>query len=199
MGQANEFINQPNVPLQQTQALLDPGNQVNYLQSNPMFNAAIETTGRAIGSQGAASGKFGGMVDALFKNYMATGQSFINNRFDQLGAADQMRGNQYNRLLTPIEMSQNAATGQASNIQNMANQVGATNQFTTGQVGMGNQNMQNIYGNVGDINSSAAMAQGNIKNQQLGGLLGAIGGGIGGYQNGGGWGGAFQGIINSQR
>jgi hypothetical protein len=117
-----------------------------------------------------------------------------------------MRGNQYNRLLTPIEMSQNAATGQASNIQNTANQVGATNQFTTGQVGMGNQNMQSIYGNLGDINSSAAIAQGNIKNQQLGGLLGAIGGGIGGYQTqaqreaaaaGGGWGGAMQGILSS--
>ena len=92
---------------------LDPANQQAYLQNNPMFQAAINNTAGQMKGAGAAMGKFnsGGMVNSLFNNYMAQGQDFINNRFNQ--------------LLAPVQMGQSSAAGAAANTMNTGTNVGS--------------------------------------------------------------------------
>lgn len=152
--------------------MLTPEGQYGYLESNPMFQAAVDYTGDQLKASGAAAGRFnsGGTVDQLFKNYLATGETFI--------------GNQFNRLLTPVQIGQSSAAGQAANIMN------------TGQ------NVAGIYGNQGNIASANLINRANINNQQsqqnMSMLSGALMGGIGtnamrGYAEGGGWQGALLG------
>lgn len=152
--------------------MLTPEGQYGYLDSNPMFQAAVDYTGDQLKASGAAAGRFnsGGTVDQLFKNYLATGETFI--------------GNQFNRLLTPVQIGQSSAAGQAANIMN------------TGQ------NVAGIYGNQGDVLAANMINRANINNQQsqqnMNMLSGALMGGIGTNAmnsaiGGGGWQGALLG------
>jgi hypothetical protein len=81
-----------------TQDLLTPQGQYDYLSSNPLFGAAVENSNREIRAANAAQGKSGGgVIDQLFKNYLATGESFINNQFGRLSNADALIGDQFNQ------------------------------------------------------------------------------------------------------
>lgn len=124
--------------ISQFQALLDPKNQAAYLQNNPMFQAAIQNTGRQLGAGAASQGKLGsgGLVDQLMQNYLSQGENYITNQF--------------NRLLTPVQIGQASAAGSAANTLNTASQVGNA----LGQMGdiraatiLGRQNASAALGN----------------------------------------------------
>jgi hypothetical protein len=112
---------------------LNPASQQEYLSSNPMFQAAIDSTSTQMKGVGAAAGKFnsGGMVNSLFNNYMSQGQDFVNNRFNQ--------------LLAPVQMGQSSAAGTAANIMNTGTNVGSA------------------FANKGDVMGSSILAQQNAQ------------------------------------
>lgn len=189
----NRFLTAPNTALFGTALMMDPENQVSFLENNPMFDAALGSVNEQSKRLAAAQGKAnsGGLVQELFNNYLATGQSFINDRFNQFGAMDALRTNDFNRLLAPVGIGQASAAGQVANINNTSNQVS-----------LGNQNLQGILGNRGDIAASSAIQQQNINNQQNAQLMrmgtGALlGSGVLGNQGvaGGGLGGAIAGGL----
>lgn len=134
--------------LPQINAMLTPQGQTDYLTNNPMFNAAVGNANQELLKAGAARGKVGsgGMVDQLFKNYLATGESFVNNQF--------------NRLWQPITMGQNSAAMVGSN----ANQLGTNVANIFGNQGdimaantMARQNVNNqIASQFGDLAMNAA-------------------------------------------
>lgn len=107
-----ERLNQPFIDLgtqgiEQLQPFIQDPSGASFLQSNPMFQAALDYTGDQLKGVGAAAGKFnsGGMVNHLFQNYMATGNDLINSAF--------------NRALQPVALGQNAASLQGNNISNL--------------------------------------------------------------------------------
>lgn len=159
-----EQLGTSNIPA--FQALLTPQGQMDYLQTNPMFQAAIKNATEKSRAAAAPGGKVGsgGLVDQLFQNYLGQGEQFI--------------GNQFNRLLQPINIGQAASAGTTANSMNTAT------------------NVANVFGNQGDIRAAGTMARQNINNQALGGglsllggsYLGSIGGGqaLGGMASGSG-------------
>lgn len=118
-----------NIP--QFQALLDPQNQSAYLQNNPLFQAAIQNTGRQLGASSAAQGKLGsgGLVDQLMQNYLSQGENYITN--------------QYNRLLAPVQIGQAAAAGSSAQIGNAMSNIGDIKSATI----LGRQNASAALGN----------------------------------------------------
>lgn len=142
------FVNLGTSNIQGLQGLLTPQGQMSYLQSNPMFQAAIQNATQKSGAAAASIGKHnsGGLVDQLMQNYLGMGEQFI--------------GNQFNRLTNTVGMGQASAAGQAANSLNAAN------------------NITGILGNQGDIRAAGTMAGQNIQNQALGGALGTLGGGL---------------------
>jgi hypothetical protein len=119
-----------------------------YLSNNPMFQASIDSAGRQMGAGSAAQGKLssGGLVDALFQNYMATGDQYYGN---YLQRSDLLGSSAYNRALMPVQMGQNAANFQGVNSANLI--TGAGNALAAGEIGQANawgQTAQNI-GNIG--------------------------------------------------
>lgn len=149
------FVNLGTSNIQGLQGLLTPQGQMSYLQSNPMFQAAIQNAADQTKASAASTGKFnsGGLVNQLFQNYLGQGEQFI--------------GNQFNRLTNTVGMGQASAAGQAANSLNAAN------------------NITGILGNQGDIRAAGTMAGQNIQNQALGGGLGLLGGSYLGGMNGG--------------
>ncbi len=161
-----------NIP--ELQDILTPQGQYNYLANNPMFNAAIDYTGRQIKDASAAAGKLqsGGTLDKLMQNYLATGENYAHN--------------QYSRLMNAVNTGQSSAAGQASNAMNLGS------------------NVSNVLGNQGDIASGNLINRANIdtyRQQQTmdmlgGGLLGGLGSNrIKGYGKKGGIGGALLGMF----
>lgn len=142
--------------------LLTPQGQNDYLQSNPMFSAAVNSAADATKAAAASSGKFGsgGLVKRLFNDYLSQGEGFLTNQF--------------NRLLQPIQISQSSATNTAANGLGVAN------------------SLSGFFGNQGDINASGIMARQNINNAALAGgnqmLMGGLQGSglLGGGAMGGG-------------
>lgn len=117
------------------QNFLDPAAQQDYLNSNPIFQAALNNTSDQLKSSAAAQGKFnsGGLVNALFNNYLSQGQSFINNR--------------YNQLYQPVQLGQNSANFQGSSSADLLTQGG--NALAAGGVGAANsysQGASNVAG-----------------------------------------------------
>jgi hypothetical protein len=154
--------------LDEARDFLDPEAQVSFLEGNPLFEAAINRLNRNATARNAAGGRSGGgVINELFQNFLSTGSDFINNRFNQFGVVDALEGNFLNRLLTPINLGQASAAGQAAGIQN-----------TGAQVSAGNQGIFNTLGNQGDIAASLAIQQQNLKNQQGQGLFNMLGGGL---------------------
>lgn len=142
------FVNLGTSNIQGLQSLLTPQGQMSYLQSNPMFQAAIQNAADQTKAAAASSGKFGsgGLVNQLFQNYLGQGEQFI--------------GNQFNRLTNTVGMGQASAAGQAANSLNAAN------------------NITGILGNQGDIRAAGTMAGQNIQNQALSGGLQTLGAGL---------------------
>lgn len=108
--------------IQGLQSLID--NPMGYLQNNPMFDAALNSANVNSGNQAALQGKFnsGGMVNSLFNNYLATGDNMINS--------------QYNRLLNPVQMGQNAALTTGGQVSDLI--TGRANAQASGLVGAAN-------------------------------------------------------------
>lgn len=127
---------------------LSPEGQYEYLQSNPIFHAAIDNANSQILTAAAPTGKTnsGGTVDQLFKNYLATGETFI--------------GNQFNRLYNTVGLGESAAARTAANSLNSAT------------------NISGILGNQGDIASSAMINRANINNANRQNQFGMVAGGL---------------------
>ena len=142
------FVDLGTSNIQGLQGLLTPQGQMGYLQSNPMFQAAVQNAASQTKGAAASQGKFGsgGLVNQLMQNYLSQGEQFV--------------GNQFNRLTNTVGMGQASAAGQAANSLNAAN------------------NITGILGNQGDIRSAGTMAGQNIQNQALGGGLNMLGGGL---------------------
>ena len=120
------------------QSLID--NPMGYLQNNPMFDVALNSANVQSGRANAMAGKFnsGGMVNDLFQNYLATGDQMINS--------------QYNRLLQPIQMGQNAQLN-STTMQNDLITGGAAAR-AAGMVGAANARgagAANILGGIGGL------------------------------------------------
>lgn len=133
------YINFGSQNIASLQDLID--DPMRYLKKNPMFDAALNRTEEGIKRNQALSGKFnsGGTVDRLFENYLSMGDNFITSR--------------YNQLLAPIQMGQNAASFQGSNVANLLTQGGnalagghanAANAYAAGQVGAANARSQGV-------------------------------------------------------
>ena len=126
------------------QSLLTPQGQADYLNSNPMFQAAIDGTSEQLKGLASARGKSnsGGLVNQLFQNYMSQGEQHI--------------GGQFNRLLNSVGIGQASAAGQTANSLNSAN------------------NISGLMGNQGDIIGSGIMARQNINNAAVSGGTGLL-------------------------
>lgn len=150
---ARESMRQDLLPYQQMgtaaipqyQQMLTPQGQQSYLQSNPMFQAAVNNAATQMKGTGAAAGKYnsGGMVNQLFQNYLGQGENFINS--------------QYNRLYNTVGIGQNSAAMQGTNTANSAAQISnlygqGANAMAAGQIGAANaqaQGTQNLMGLAG--------------------------------------------------
>jgi hypothetical protein len=93
------------------QNLLTRSGQMDYLTDNPMFDAAVNKQNEELKYASAAGGRAnsGDIRNALFQNYLASGESTIDR--------------QINRLLGAIGIGQASATGQAANSLGIANNV----------------------------------------------------------------------------
>lgn len=92
------------------QFMQDPSG-ASYLQNNPMFQAATDNNARQLMNIRAAQGRAGsgGTEQALFQNYLATGDQFAQQGF--------------NRLLQGATLGQASAAGQAANVGSSAAQI----------------------------------------------------------------------------
>ena len=135
-----------------------------YLSNNQLFQASIDNAGRQMGANSAASGKFGsgGMVDALFQNYLATGDQYYGN---YLQRSDSLGSSAYNRALMPVQMGQNAANFQGVNSANLI--TGAGNAVAAGKIGQANawgqtaEGLANIGGQVAGYGQNSGWFQSN--------------------------------------
>lgn len=113
------------------QQFIDDPTGAGYLESNPLFNAAIDYTSDRIENRASAGGRLnsGGTVEQLFKNYLAQGDQLVNSGFQ--------------RALAPVQLGQNSANFQGSNAANLITGAGAAN--AAGVVGAANakNNAQN--------------------------------------------------------
>lgn len=133
--------------------LLSTQGQYDFLQSSPMFQAAVRNSNNMSAAMGAANGRAnsGGMVNELFQNYLATGENYLNNQF--------------NRLMGATNIGQASAAGQANASGQAANQI------------------SQMYGNIGNAQAAGSMAVDNARQSVGGKLLGggmgaALGGGL---------------------
>jgi hypothetical protein len=117
-------------------------NPMGYLENNPMFNAATAQQSEGIKNLQSLSGKSGsgGTVNQLFQNYLAQGNEHINQ--------------QYNRLLSPVQMGQNAAAGQATQSAGLI--TGGANAQAAGHLGAANAQANAL---MGAANAGAAGTQ----------------------------------------
>ena len=127
--------------LPQYQTLLSDVSGSQYLRNNPMFEEALKYSSDQLMKRSAAAGRFnsGDTREALFRNYLATGNDIVNQA--------------HNRLLQPIQLGANAATGQAGQISGLltdqgtaagAGAIGAANATAAG-----NQSALNLAATIG--------------------------------------------------
>lgn len=85
--------------------------QMDYLTNDPMFNAAVNKQNEELKYASAAGGRAnsGDIRNALFQNYLASGENTIDR--------------QINRLLGAIGIGQGSAAGQAANSLGIASNV----------------------------------------------------------------------------
>lgn len=106
-----------------------------YLSNNPLFQASVDNAARQLKGTAAAKGKYnsGGLVDALFQNYLATGDQYWGN---YLQRSDALGSSAYNRAYLPVQMGQNAATFQGTQAGNLI--TGGAAARAAGEVGSAN-------------------------------------------------------------
>jgi hypothetical protein len=130
-------------------AFMNPQAQASWLESNPMFQAAINRSETGLKNTLGFQGKRGDLADAITQNYMSTGSQYVQQHL--------------NNMLSPIQLGQASAAGQAANTLTGAN--AATNLITgSGAAG--------AAGLIGASNAQQA-GLGNLA-QIGGGILGAF-------------------------
>lgn len=152
-----------------------------YLRNNPMFRESTRYAGNQLKNVASATGRFssGGLVDELFRNYLATGDQMWGN-YLQRGEA--LTSGNVGRLAMPVQIGMNASGRQQQNIaQNVVNtgnwRTGQGSALAAGEVGAANawgQGAENLV-NLGLLAFGAG----------AGGVGGAAaaGGGIGSIQD----------------
>lgn len=158
------------------QNLLTRSGQMDYLTDNPMFDAAVNKQSEELKYASAAGGRAnsGDIRNALFQNYLASGENTIDL--------------QINRLLRAIGIGQNSATGQAANSLNIANNVtdifGNQGDIRSSGI-MAGQNINNsaVSGGTNLLMQGATMWAG-AGFPGMSGLTSMFGGGGGGYTPG---------------
>lgn len=124
-----ERLNKPYLELGESaipglQQFVDDPTGFNYLNENPMFQAAVDYGSERIENYASAGGRLnsGGTVDQLFQNYLATGDRFVNSGFQ--------------RAFAPVQLGQNSANFQGSTAANLITDAG--NAQAAGVVGAAN-------------------------------------------------------------
>ena len=146
------------------ETFLDDPTGATFLEGNPLFEAAVDNANRATLNLSAAQGRAnsGGVIDELFKNYLAIGDDFVNSAFS--------------RSLTPIQMGQNAANFQGTNVGNSLTNQGAAR--AAGSIATQNARNQG-FNNLLNLGSTVLQPLGGAIGGLFGGLFGG-GGGSGG-------------------
>lgn len=111
-----------------------------FLEGNPLFNAAVDNANRATMNLAAAGGRAntGGVIDELFKNYLAIGDDFVNSGF--------------RRALVPVQIGQNAASFTGTNVANSITNEGAIRGAgSIATQNARNQGAANLFGIAGNI------------------------------------------------
>lgn len=143
-------------------SLMTPQGQYDYLESNPLFQAAVDRSGAQLSGSAAAAGKYnsGGLRNALFENYLATGEDYIQRASD--------------RAMGAIGVGGTAAAGQAGNIMNAT--AGGTNAMLNAAAMAGDTMgaMRDIYGTQGNVSSGGVMARYNANQTALEGGMQTI-------------------------
>jgi len=106
--------------------LLNPQSQANYLKENPLFQAALGQFNTKANNSLGFSGMKGDLAKSMTDNYLATGNQYVQQRF--------------NNLLNPIQIGQASAAGNANNA--ITTGVGIGNTLTD----IGNANAAGIIG-----------------------------------------------------
>lgn len=150
------YLNMGTATIPAYQNLLTPQGQQSYLKSNPMFNAAVQNASDQLKGVAASRGKLGsgGLVNQLFQNYLGQGDAFVNSQFNRLGQA--------------LNIGQNSAAMQGSNIQNSANNITSLlgqggNALAAGGIGAANAYSQGA----GNIMGLAGMAASFFSDERL--------------------------------
>lgn len=108
---------------------LNPERQANWLENNPMFQAALNRNERGLQNTLGFSGKRGDLSNAITQNYMSTGNQLVQQQLDNI-----FRG---------VNLGQASAAGQALGAQNAGAQganllTGAGNAGAAGMIGAAN-------------------------------------------------------------
>ena len=117
----------------------------NYLQDNPLFQASVDNAARQMKYSAAAGGlgASGGLMDAIFQNYLAQGDQYFGNYLNRL---DVFKNSNINREMIPVNIMQQALGAQSNilgaNTANRANLLTAMgNSEAAGIVGAANSEM----------------------------------------------------------
>lgn len=140
-------------PFQQIQSLINPQNQMSFLQGNPMFQAALGSSNEQMKRMAAATGKFntGGMVNSLFQNYLAQGNDFLNQQLNRAAMAQGLNQNLANTRM--------GITGTQADLM-----TGGTAALAAGKVGAANARTQGAQGLLGAAVTGAALSDRRLKN-----------------------------------
>lgn len=140
-------------PYQQIQSLINPQNQMSFLEGNPMFQAALGSSNEQMKRMAAATGKVntGGMVNSLFQNYLAQGNDFLNQQFNRAGMAQGLNQNLANTRM--------GITGTQADLL-----TGGTSALAAGKVGAANARTQGAQGLLGAGVTALALSDRRIKN-----------------------------------
>ena len=135
-----ERLNKPYLELGESaipglQQFIDDPTGFNYLNENPMFNAAVDYGSERIENYASAGGRLnsGGTVDQLFQNYLATGDRLVNSGFQ--------------RAMAPVQLGQSSANFQGANAANLITDAGAAQ--AGGVVGAANAKNQSLSNTLG--------------------------------------------------
>ena len=159
-----ERLNKPYLELGESaipglQQFIDDPTGFNYLNENPMFNAAVDYGSERIENYASAGGRLnsGGTIDQIFKNYMATGDQLVNSGFQ--------------RAMAPVQLGQSSANFQGANAANLI--TGAGNAQAAGIVGAGNAKAAGINNAVGILGQTLG---GSLQSDPYGWRTGGYGG-----------------------
>lgn len=116
-------------------SFLNPANQGKWLETNPMFQAALNRNETGLKNTLGFSGKRGDLSNAITQNYMSTGNQLVQQQLDNM-----FRG---------VNLGQASAAGQAMGAQDSARIgseliTGGANALGAGVVGAANAQQQGM-------------------------------------------------------